>query len=931
MQIEPVASIPQIEVPAPWLKIPLDDGGVPALPVAEPAEATAIVLTPMMKQYLEVKAQVPGAILFFRLGDFYEMFFEDAVKASALLNITLTARSKGADKVPMCGVPHHSARRYIARLVNFGCKVAICEQVEEAGGPGIVRREVVRVVSPGMVLDDDVLEATENNFLAAIKPPSDDADAWGAVLLDASTGEFLALAPASLEVLGDELSRAKVREVLAPEGSLGARLDPLLELLSTRPALATLPPDAFDVRRGEAQLKAHFQVASLDGFGLDSKSPSVGAAGAALRYLKETQKTPAAHVDRISVLARGTQLVLDESCRTHLELHKTMKDGARAGSLLGVMDQTSTAAGARKLSRWIAAPLAQVAAIDARLDAVALLVGKAVWREELAALLKEVADVERLCGRLSLASGTPRDLKGLGRSLVALGRLGAALDQPPTAVPQLLKSLAGPLMSEQLATLGATLEAAVIDEPGAVVADGGFIRSGYDSDLDGCVALATSGKDYLAKLEARERTRTGIGSLKVRFNRVFGYYLEVTKANLHLVPKEWTRKQTMVGGERYATDELREYEEKVLSADEKRIALEQRLFEQLRALVIARAFALRAAADAAATLDVLISFSRVSAAGRYVRPTVDDSQVLQIEGGRHPVVEKSLQSGEVFVPNDIRLDREEAQVLIITGPNMAGKSTVMRQVALTVVMAQSGCFVPARTARIGLCDRVFTRVGASDNLARGQSTFMVEMTETAHILHHATRSSLVVLDEIGRGTSTFDGLSIAWAVAEQLHDRVGARTLFATHYHELTDLARERPRVKNCSIAVREVGGRVLFLRKLVSGSASKSYGIEVARLAGLPPEVVARARELLHNLEASELDETGHPRLARKATVAPAEPTARVDRSQLGLFGPVSPVVSGPNEAVLRALEEFSTDASSPLEALNAIARWKAALAKKS
>jgi len=933
MRCEQVASTPQTQSPAKRPRPPLPEetpadvaegeaGPLPGEPV--------IALTPMMKQYLEVKAQVPGTLLFFRLGDFYEMFFEDAVRASALLNITLTARSKGADKVPMCGVPHHSARRYIAKLVNLGCKVAICEQVEEAGGPGIVRREVVRVVSPGMVLDDDVLEATENNFLAALKPPAEEGELWGAVLLDASTGEFLALPPVALDVLGDELGRANVRELLVPEGALGAVLDPLLALLSSRPALATLPPDAFEVRRGEAQLKAHFQVGALDGFGLDAKSPAVGAASAALRYLKETQKGPASHVDRISLLARGTQLMLDESCLSHLEILKTMKEGSRAGSLLGVMDQTSTASGARKLSRWLSAPLAQVASIDARLDVVAVLVSKAVWREELAALLKQVADVERLCGRLALASGTPRDLRALGRSLVLLGELGASL-QKGADLPPLLKSLAGPLNSSQIQQLGATLESAVMDEPAAVVADGGFIRAGYDAELDGYVALATSGKDYLVKLEARERGRTGINSLKVRFNRVFGYYLEVTRANLHLVPKEWTRKQTMVGGERYATDELREYEEKVLSADEKRIALEQRLFEQLRALVIAQAFSLRAAADAAATLDVLISFGRSSAAGRYVRPTIDESQVLQIEGGRHPVVEKALQAGDHFVPNDVRLDREDAQLLVITGPNMAGKSTVMRQVALTVVLAQAGCFVPARSARIGLCDRVFTRVGASDNLARGQSTFMVEMTETAHILHHATRRSLVVLDEIGRGTSTFDGLSIAWAVAEQLHDRVGARTLFATHYHELTDLARERPRVKNCSIAVKEVEGRVLFLRKLVSGAASKSYGIEVARLAGLPPEVIARARELLQNLEAGELDEAGHARLARKVSGSVSSPPALpVDLSQLGLFGPAAPVVNGPRDAVLRALEEFSIDASSPLEALNAIAKWKATLTRK-
>jgi DNA mismatch repair protein MutS len=922
MQVEPVASIPQIEGVVTRLK--------KAAPVAEPEAGVAAdaPLTPMMKQYLEVKASVPDAILFFRLGDFYEMFFDDAVKASELLNITLTARSKGADKVPMCGVPYHSARRYIARLINAGCKVAVCEQVEEAGGPGIVRREVVRVVTPGMVLDDDVLEARENNFLAALVPPADDAAEWGAVLLDASTGELFALPPVTADALCDELGRSRVREVLIPEGSAGPALDAVLARLEKRPALATLPADAFEPRRAEAQLKAHLKVASLDGFGLDAKSPAVAAAAAALRYLKDTQKTAATHVDRISVLARGATLILDESTRGHLELLKTMKDGGRAGSLLGVLDQTSTSAGARKLARWLSAPLTGLQAIEARLDAVERLIGKAVWREELGAMLKEVADVERLLGRLALASGTPRDLKGLGRSLMAIEKLAAALKAAP-ALPGLLEALTLPLLEGRVLALGATLESALIDEPPAVVADGGFIRPGFDSELDGYAGLAASGKDYLVKLEARERTATGIGSLKVRFNRVFGYYLEVTKANLHLVPKGWVRKQTMVGGERYATDELRVYEEKVLSADEKRIALEQKLFEQLRAEVLAQGYGLRAAADAAATLDVLISFARVSAQGRYVRPVLDESAVLQIDGGRHPVVEKALPPGEPFVPNDVRLDREEQQLLVITGPNMAGKSTVMRQVALTVVIAQAGCFVPARAARIGICDRVFTRVGASDNLARGQSTFMVEMTETANILHHATRRSLVVLDEIGRGTSTFDGLSIAWAVAEQLHDRVGARTLFATHYHELTDLAREKPRVKNCSIAVKELGGKVLFLRKLIAGAASKSYGIEVARLAGLPPEVIARARELLHNLEASELDEAGHPRLARRVLPVQAAPMAAADTSQLALFGAPASPASQASTALLKQIEDFPLEVSTPLDALNAIARWKAALKK--
>ena len=888
-------------------------------PPAEPA------LTPMMKQYLEVKAQVPGALLFFRLGDFYELFFDDAVKASELLSITLTSRAKGSDRVPMAGVPYHAARRYIARLIEAGQKVAICEQTTAPDGKGIVKREVVRIVTPGMVLDDDVLEARENNFLAALCP-SDDESPWGAALLDASTGEFVVLAPGPAELVADELSRAAPRELLVPEGFEGPALERLLGLLTRRPSIATLPADAFDEKRCRVQLQTHFAVASLDGFGLAAKDvgPSLGAAGAALRYLKDTQKSPAGHVDRMVLQARGGALVIDESSRANLELLRSLKDGSRTGTLLSVLDRSATSLGARKLARWLSAPLADVASIGARHDAVEALTAKASWREALAAQLKEVSDVERLCGRLSLASGGPRDLKALGRSLATMPSLAKLLEG---AESPLLQSLVRPFEIEAISSLSTTLACALVDDPPVVLADGNFIRGGYHAELDEYVGLATSGKDYLLKLETRERERTGIGSLKVRYNKVFGYYLEVTKSNLGLVPKEWIRKQTTVGGERYVTEELKTYEEKVLSADERRVAIEQRLFEELQALVVARAGALRAAADAVATLDALVAFARVSAENGYVRPIIDESGVIEILAGRHPVVEKALGLGDSFVPNDVRLDRDAQQVLIITGPNMAGKSTVMRQVALSVVMAQAGCFVPAKSARIGLSDRVFTRVGASDNLARGQSTFMVEMTETANILHHATRRSLVILDEIGRGTSTFDGLSIAWAVAEHLHDRVGARTMFATHYHELTDLAREKPRVQNCSIAVREHQGRIIFLRKLVSGAASRSYGIEVAKLAGLPPEVLARARELLRNLEAGEFDEAGRPRLAKRATGGERGPSApkpaAVDTSQLGLFGgeAAAPPALHP---VLVALERFSVDSSSPLEALTAIAAWK-------
>jgi DNA mismatch repair protein MutS len=874
-------------------------------------------LTPMMQQYLDTKASVGDAILFFRLGDFYEMFFDDALKAAEALHITLTSRAKGDERVPMCGVPYHAARRYIGRLIDQGFKVAICEQVEESQGPQLVKREVVRIVTPGMVVDENLLEPAQNNFLAALKcpegggPGAEGARAWGGALLDASTGEFVALTPGPLSELLPDLLRVNVGEVLVEQGLDPALLEPLLQGFGKRPAMACLEADAFVVPRARAFLLGHFQVQSLMSFGLPDQSPSVGAAGAALRYLKETQRSDGGHVDRLSLQPRGGYLVLDESTRAHLELTKSLKDAGRAGTLLSVLDRTVTPLGARKLASWLVAPLCSVPAITARLDAVEELVKRAAFRGSLVDALKGVADLERLCARLSLKTGTPRDLRALALSLGALPRLAEAVGGASSGLLSLLK---GPLGAEAIASLAVTLSSAIVDEPPAVVGEGGFIRLGFDAELDGYLTLSSTGKTTLLELEARERERTGIASLKVRYNKVFGYYLEVTKANLHLVPKDWVRKQTMVGGERYVTEELKGYEEKVLSADEKRVALEQCLFEQLRALVVSKASQLRAAAAAVAALDALCSFATVSAERGYCRPTVDESEVIRLEAARHPVVELSLEGG-TFVPNDTRLDRDDSQLLVITGPNMAGKSTVMRQVALAAVMAQAGSFVAAKSAHIGLCDRVFTRVGASDNLARGQSTFMVEMTETANILHHATQKSLVVLDEIGRGTSTFDGLSIAWAVAEHLHDVVGARTMFATHYHELTDLARERKKVKNACIAVKERDGRVTFLRKLIDGAASKSYGIEVARLAGLPREVLSRARELLLNLEAQELDEVGHARLARKAS----------SETQLGLFG------SAPTpDPVLQALKEFDVDQKTPLEALNVIAEWQRLLGKR-
>jgi DNA mismatch repair protein MutS len=633
-----------------------------------------------------------------------------------------------------------------------------------------------------------------------------------------------------------------------------------------------------------------------------------------LRYLKATQKTPAAHVDRLSLLRSDGFLILDDASRSNLEILRNLRDGGRQGSLLSVLDRTLTAPGARKLARWLVAPLRSPAEITSRLDAVEELVGRALWREELSARLRQVADLERLCARLSLGAGNARDLRSLAVSLAALPKIAEVLKG---CASPLLGVLVGPLGS--LDELAAVLQSAGVDEPPATVKDGGFIRAGYNPELDELVGLSSSGRDFLLRIESRERERTGISSLKVRYNRVFGYYLEVTRSNLHLVPEDYVRKQTTVGAERYVTPELREYEEKVLSAEEKRCALEQQLFEELCARVLAHASLIRAAAEAISTCDALLSFARCAVEYGYRRPVVDESADIAICAGRHPVVERVLQS-ELFVPNDLHLGQSDARMAIITGPNMAGKSTVMRQTALIAVMAQAGSFVPAQSARIGLCDRIFTRVGAADNLARGQSTFMVEMTETASILHHATRKSLVLLDEIGRGTSTFDGLSIAWAVAEQLHDRIGARTLFATHYHELTDLAREKPRVKNLSVAVNEAGGKVTFLRKLVPGGANRSYGIEVARLAGLPPEVVARAREILANLESGELDEAGRPRVSHRATGSPAE--------QLAFFvGEKGPSLSGAQAEVFAELRGACIEALTPLEALNLLARWKKAL----
>ncbi len=897
------------------------DENTAAAPVPE-ADAN---LTPMMKQYLEVKAQVPGTLLFFRLGDFYELFFEDAVKASALLQITLTARSKGEGKVPMCGVPFHAAKRYIGKLIEAGEKVAICEQVSPPG-KGIVKREIVRVVTPGMVLDDDVLSATEANFLAAIFPGNDEQSNWGAALLDASTGEFFALVPGNGDGILEELAKVSPREVLLPDSVSQGIETQVLQYFRQLPSLAKMPTKHFESAEAMASFARQWPATSLNALGLHQMPESVGAAAAALAYLKQTQKNDASHVVTLKLLARSESLILDDTTCTNLELVRNARDGGKVGSLLGVIDKTVTSMGSRTLKSWMLRPLYSTGAIAARHDAVQALVDNVSTRERLVQALKSIADLERLAGRLALSAGGPRDLKAMQRSLSALPEVTAVAK---SLQPALVAKALQPLAESSLAALQDTLARALTDEPPVSIEDGDSIRKGFDPRLDEWIALSTGAKDYLLQLETRERERTKINSLRVRYNRVFGYFLEVTKSNVHLVPKDWERRQTMTGAERYVTEELKTYEERVLTADEKRLALEREIFERLRQLVLAQAGALKAAAEALAVLDVLCCFARVAIENNYTRPQVDELPRIELVSARHAVVEQFLPTNESFIANDLTVDRRSAQLLILTGPNMAGKSTVMRQVALAVVMAQMGCFVAAKSAKIGVCDRVFTRVGASDNLARGQSTFMVEMSETARILQVATVKSLIVLDEIGRGTSTYDGLSIAWAVAEHLSDRVGARSLFATHYHELTDLSKERPKVKNLSMAVQEHQGKVVFLRKLIEGAASRSYGIEVARLAGLPPEVLARARELLANLEAGEFDESGRPRLARRAQGNKPALTPVEVKNQLGLFAaPEKPSATETlNREILEALRSFPLDTKTPLEAMNALAAWKSKL----
>lgn len=831
--------------------------------------------TPMMRQYLEIKSQYPDAILFFRLGDFYEMFLDDAVTAAKVLDIALTSRNKGAeDQIPLCGIPYHSAQPYLSRLVAAGHKVAICEQVEDPRmAKGIVRREVVRLVTPGTVLEPELLSADRNSYLLAISCSA--RQRYGLASLDLSTGQFRVTSAQHPEEVRRELLAIEARELLVAEGERATLVTRLALAPEQVASLATLPDGVFTAEEGAARLNACYGTSDLTVFGCADDEAAIAAAGAVLYYVEQTQKGQAAHLRPLTCYQIQDSMVLDEATRRNLELTQTLSGAQRKGSLLGALDRTLTAMGGRLLRQWLLRPLLDCQAIDGRLDFIAQAIDQPRQRQQLRELLRTINDLERLLSRISMGSASARDLVALRNSC-----------QPLPPLRQLCGELAGTLAArlhqqiDPLEDLAGLLARALADEPPAGLRDGGLIRDGYDQPLDELRQISRDGKGFIARLERQERERSGIASLKVRYNRVFGYYIDVPKTQLAKVPADYQRKQTLANSERYFTPELKDYEDRVLGAEEAIAEREYQLFEELRQQIGAARQRIQATAEGLAALDVLLALADVAHERNYCRPRLHEGARLEIIAGRHPVVEL-LTGSDPFVSNDVLLDTDSHQLLMVTGPNMAGKSTFMRQVALITLMAQMGSFVPAQQAEIGLVDRIFTRVGASDNLARGQSTFMVEMSETAYILNHATPRSLILLDEIGRGTSTFDGISIAWAVAEYLHDnpQLAAKTLFATHYHELTDLSRTRKGIENFNIAVRQWQDQIVFLRTIVPGPASHSYGIQVAQLAGLPQPVIRRAKEILANLERGEYSDEGLPLLAqsqksdRKAPAAPVDP----------------------------------------------------------
>jgi len=810
-----------------------------------------------MRQYLEIKEAHRDCIIFFRMGDFYEMFFEDAEVASRVLEITLTSRNKGReDAIPLCGVPWHAASSYISKLIENGYKVAVCEQMEDPkDAKGIVKREVVRIVTPGLVIDSDNLSARENNFLAGILVLD---GSFGLAFVDISTGEFRVTESEDREAFLDEIAGLDFREVIVREELKKSDLVEAFAIRSSDCRISYLPSDYFLMDDALGLVDEFFSGRKEIDF--DGHPAMTGAAGAVLRYVKETQKDRLNHINNVLWYDIRNYLILDDTAKKNLELFVTIQGGRKRGALFHVLDETTTAMGGRKLRWWLNYPLVDPDKIRTRLAAVSEIKDNHLLRENLRSSLAGIYDLERLGSRVSMGVANGRDLLALGRSL----RLIPVIKD---AISGLESSLISAILNEldEMPDVADLIEGAIVDDPPVTIRDGYVIKKGYDNELDKIISLCTDGKKWIAAMEDRERKRTGIGSLKVGFNNVFGYYIEVTKANSDMVPDDYVRKQTLVNAERYINQELKEYEVLVLGAEERRKKREYELFVEIREKIAREITRMQQTASRLADLDAVASLAEVAEMYNYCCPRVNDENLIDIKGGRHPVVERMNPDGG-FVPNDTLLDRNGNRFLVITGPNMAGKSTYIRQTAIIVLMAQMGSFVPADEAEIGIVDRIFTRVGAGDSLSGGQSTFMVEMTEVASILKNASSRSLILLDEVGRGTSTFDGLSIAWAVAEHIHDldKLGARTLFATHYHELTDLARTMDGVRNLSIAVREWGDRVIFLRTIVEGGTNRSYGIEVARLAGVSEDVISRAREVLKNLEKGELDEIGMPRIAR-------------------------------------------------------------------
>lgn len=857
-------------------------------------------LTPMMEQYHRIKKNYQDALLFFRLGDFYEMFFEDAKVASSALEIAFTSRQK----VPMCGVPYHAADTYLSKLLKQGFKVAICEQVEDPKQAcGVVKRDVVKVLTPGTAIELDLDEEKENTFITGLLI---EGKCWGMAIIDLASGQILTSQSDKVEKrrLEDELFKYSPKEIIFPEGQEGI-VDEILSRNGMSDVLKSPQEDwIFAASQTRSYLKDHFQVKSLAGYGLAGKDYATAAAGALLYYLKTLRKDSLSMISGISFMQSGQHMMLDTSTIKNLELVRNLRDNHRKDSFLDIIDFTVNSMGGRLLKSWLLHPLLDSSEITARQDAVSEFLDHTIERHELSESLKDIFDLERLTGKISLAVANARDLVSLKRSLEPLPLIQSRIK---TFKSKLLQKIYQEWDNAQ--DIGELIGKAILDEPAFALTEGGIIRDGYHQELDELRQVSLSGKTFITALERKERERTGIASLKIKYNKVFGYYIDVTKPNLHLVPGDYIRKQTLVNSERYITAELKEYEEKVLHAEELIGELEYNLFQDIRSRISQETHRLQKIAFKIASLDVFSSLAELAAHRDYHRPEVNDGEKIEISEGRHPVIEAT--SEEPFIPNDTYLNREEDQILIITGPNMGGKSTYLRQVALICILAQMGSFVPVKAAEIGVVDQVFTRIGAMDFLSVGQSTFMVEMLETANILHNATSRSLILLDEVGRGTSTFDGLSLAWAIAEYLHEKedLKAKTLFATHYHELTELTLTLNRIKNYHVTVKEWKDDIIFLRKIVSGPSDQSYGIHVAKLAGIPRLIIDRAKEVLFNLEKKELDGTGVPKIAYRSS-------QKRDDSQMLLFA-IDKEYEFLRE-IKDQIQKVDLESMTPLEALN-------------